>query len=160
MAYPPDNEIERLQFKRAELAKALEQATEFYQAKHAEMREVRARLAVVDLDEDANLRATLYDRQRAMADTVSAAMIKANALRRELANLDDEIEQVKARVRALDRVLAAKHVELGPDGFFTMQVEEARVRLAQAEAVRQKAEAEVEALRRDRRKLAPDEFAP
>jgi hypothetical protein len=158
MAFPSSNELKRLQTRRDELAAAMAQAVVFYQAKAAEMREVRAQLAAVDLDVDMSLRASLYDRQRVLADTVSAAMIKANALRRQLADLDDAIDAVKAKVRSLDRLLAARRVELGPDGYYTMLVDEARARLEQAQSARRKAEAEVEALLKDRRQLAPDDF--
>lgn len=160
MPFPPSNELERLLARRDELSAAATQADGFYQAKAAEMREVRAQLAAVNLDVDVNLRAALYDRQRILADTVSAAMIKANALRRQLAELDDAIDKVKAKVRSLDRSLASKRVELGPDGYYTALVEEARARLEQAQNARRKAEAEVEALLKDRRQLAPDDFDP
>lgn len=155
---PSATEIERLQVHRADTNRLLEQTAAVYQAKTEELKELRTRLSVMPPGEDPNERAALYDRQRHLADLVSATMLKVNALRRQVADFDEAISKAQGRVRAIDRALAARRVELGPEGYYTQLVASARARLEQAETARRKMEQEVEDLLKSRRALAPDSF--
>jgi chromosome segregation ATPase len=156
----PANDLERLQARRAEASRAYDQLAAQYQAQREELTVLRGRLAALGLDRGPDERAALYDRQRILVDTTSALMIKVNEARRQLADLDEAIDKLASRIRQIDTTIAARQVELSPEGRYTREVEAARARLEQAERARRQVELEVEELRKTRRALAPDAFKP